>query len=391
MVCQKCRKEIPDDAAFCCYCGKSFVRKERRSKRRPGGTGCIKKRTDKTRKKPYEVRKNGEAIGSFETKEAAQKFLDKLNGKPQMANAINWTLDDVHEFWLNREYLELDADTKGSYDNAWKKFGKIKNLKMRDVNTETVQVIVDEAKDKKQSRSTQEKIRSVYSLLCQVAMEKDIIDRNYADFLRLGAQEAVQRDVFTPEEIDLVVKDAATCDTSKIIAILLYTGLRISELMQMPLDCVNMDRWFFRHGIKTEAGRERLVPILPTIQPFVRYFVGCATGPTLLSGYEGNQTVQNFRRRDYYPALERLGIRTPDRPMRPHSCRYTLATRSHSADVDDDSLRKIMGHADYNVTSDIYIQPDLDKLQAEFKKLDKDATERVAPKVAPKVAPNGKT
>lgn len=373
MICPKCKKTIPDDSVLCCYCGKVLIRRERRAHRRPNHAGCIRKRTDKPRSKPYEIRKNGKYIGSFETKEAAQKFLDKLNGKPRSVETINWTLDEVHEFWLSREYLELDKDTKGSYDNAWKKFEEIKNLKMRDVNTETVQPLIDAAKERGQSRSTQEKIRSVFSLLCQIAMEKDIIDRNYADFLRLSSQDKIQRDVFTPEEIQTVVKDAATCDTSKIIAILLYTGFRINELMTMPLDRVNTDRWFFRYGVKTDAGRERIVPILPTIQPFVRYFVDNASGSTLLSGYEGNQNGAHFRRRDYYPTLERLGIRTPDRPMKPHGCRYTLATRGHSANVDDDSLRKILGHADYNITSDVYIQPDLDKLEAEFKKVEKSA------------------
>lgn len=39
-------------------------------------------------------------------------------------------------------------------------------------------------------------------------------------------------------------------------------------------------------------------------------------------------------------------------------------------DIDDDSLAKIMGHADYDVTSSIYIQSDLGKLHSEMSKLE---------------------
>ena len=112
------------------------------------------------------------------------------------------------------------------------------------------------------------------------------------------------------------------------------------------------------------------MPIISTIRPFVQYFVDRATGDLFLSGYEGNLEGSNFRKRDYYPTLERLGIRTEERPMRPHSCRYTLATRGHSLGIDDDTLAKILGHADYDVTSGIYIQADLDKLHREMQKLE---------------------
>lgn len=369
MVCKKCRRDIPDDAALCCYCGKVYIRKTKRAKRRPAGTGSIRKLTDTRRRNPYRVEKNGVRLGDFPSMEAAQLFLDKINAKPRLADAINMTLDDIHKVWLEREYPRLTAKGQASYDSIWPKFEGIKDLRMRDIRTDTVQTLVDLEIEKGRSRSQQEKIRSMYSLLCQVAMELDIIDRNYATFLLLSKQEKIQRDVFTEKEILAVLEDAAACETSKIIAIFLFTGFRISELFEMPLESVDTAHWTFRGGEKTDAGMDRLVPIVAQIRPFVQYFCDRATGSMFLSGYEGNQKSSNFRKRDYYPTLERLGIRTEERKMKPHSCRYTLATRGHSLGIDDDTLRKILGHADYDVTSTIYIQGDLNKLHTEMAKV----------------------
>jgi integrase len=241
---------------------------------------------------------------------------------------------------------------------------------MRDITTTTIQPLADSEIAKGRSRSTQEKIRSIYSLLCQRAMELDIIDRNYAQFLSLSEQKTVKRDVFTEDEINLVLTDAAVNETSKIIAIFLYTGFRLQELLDMPMSGVDTQRWVFIGGEKTEAGKNRIVPILSVIRPLVQYFYERATGDLFLSGYDGNINRNSFRKRDYYPTLERLGIRTAQRRMNPHSCRYTLATRGHSLGIDNDTLSKILGHADFDVTSDIYIQADIGKLHQEMAKLD---------------------
>lgn len=92
---------------------------------------------------------------------------------------------------------KLTVKGKETYDLAWSKFESVKDTKMRDITTAAIQPLVDSKIAKGRSRSTQEKIRSMYSLLCRRAMELDIIDRNYAQLLSFSAQKTVKRDVFT--------------------------------------------------------------------------------------------------------------------------------------------------------------------------------------------------
>ena len=104
---------------------------------------------------------------------------------------------------------------------------------MRTLRTEDVQAIVDADVAKGCGRSTTDKIRILYSQLCQYAMRKDIIDRNYTQYLVPPRRQPVQRDTFTEDEILRICADAdAGNETSMIIIILIYTGYRINELLK---------------------------------------------------------------------------------------------------------------------------------------------------------------
>ena len=369
MLCPKCKKSIPDDAAICCYCGKRIAKVERKTRKRPNGAGSVYHLTGHERRaKPWGAAKGGVYIGSYATRAAAEAALDKFRDR-DISDSYNYTLDQIHSLWKAERYDAMTAKGKESYDLAWKLFEKIKNIKMKSIRAEDVQPLIDAQVEKGRSRSQCEKIRGMYSQLCKLAMREEIIDRNYATFLRLPSGSKPQRDVFTDQEIDLIKKDASTSETSKLILILIYTGLRINELLLLPKSGIDLKAQTITGGEKTEAGRDRIVPINKAIKDCVEYFYSRADGDLLISGYSGNKDAHNFRGREYYPTLERLGIRTAERRMNPHCCRYTFATRAVRAGVKPEALQKIMGHAKYDTTTDFYIQDDRVMLEEEMQKI----------------------
>ena len=73
---------------------------------------------------------------------------------------------------------------------------------------------------------------------------------------------------------------------------------------------------------KTDAGRNRIIPIRPEARDYFAHFAAIATGPLLLSGYSGQRVADNFRNREYYPLLKKLKIKKsplipPGTPMPP--------------------------------------------------------------------------
>ena len=82
-------------------------------------------------------------------------------------------------------------------------------------------------------------------------------------------------------------------------------------------------------------------------------------GTYLVSNTEGGRKdYHNFREREYYPLLERLGI--PKRTL--HTTRHTFASMAVKSDMRPEDLQKIMGHADYSVTANIYAHADEEEL-----------------------------
>ena len=66
----------------------------------------------------------------------------------------------------------------------------------------------------------------------------------------------------------------------------------------------------------------------------------------------------NYRKRDFYPLLDRLGISRKT----PHATRHTYASRAVKEVLAPEMLQKVFGHADYSTTANIYTHIDAQTL-----------------------------
>lgn len=69
-------------------------------------------------------------------------------------------------------------------------------------------------------------------------------------------------------------------------------------------------------------------------------------------------------RKHYYPALERLGLRS----LPPHRCRHTFTTLAmHGAK--NAAIQKLAGHTDYAFTANNYTHLEIENLREEIEKI----------------------
>lgn len=367
MLCVKCKETIDDDSIYCKWCGKKQVKTAApKALKRPNGTGTVYKLSGR-RRQPWVAAMEKEVIGYYPDKTSAMAALEAFSVKG-FCDGFNDTLEDVYERWKSSHFRDIDAKGREGYEMAWRRLEPIQNRKMRTIKVIDFQKIIDEAmtltkNPKPLSRSGKEKIKQLCSQLCKQAIQDEIINRNYGEFIKLDKQEKVEKEIFSKSDIEKLFGDYS--ETAKIICTLIYTGFRINELFGIKRTDVNLEGNYMTGGEKTEAGKNRIVPIHEKVRPFIEdwYDNGHTYLVTNASGCP--KDANNFRNREYYPLLEKLNI---DR-KNPHCTRHTFASLMSAAGVRPEVLQKIIGHANYSTTANIYIHNDINELQKAIKML----------------------
>lgn len=364
MTCKKCRKEILDGSRYCNYCGKKQTVEKAPVRRRSHGAGSVSK--DPRNRKQWRAYapadcygRNRIYIGSFYTKHEAQDALQEFinQDRPDLYNA---TFGEVFDLWTKDHFDEVSEGLKKAYTSMGKHLDGIRPLKMREIRTPKLQEVLDRESAYGSARLLKTMLTQVYNY----AMKNDIVKKNYAEYCKVKQKQGAGKRTFTKDEISLLW-DHTDDPTVRIILFMIYTGLRIGEMTSLLKENVFLDKGYIIAGEKTEAGRNRIIPLpseIPELKRFLTEWIGATKSETVLDGL----TVQTLRNH-FYATLDEVGI---DRDgLTPHSTRHTFATLSASAGITPENLQKIIGHADYSTTAEVYIHPDVEKLIDEMRKL----------------------
>ena len=350
MECIKCKKEIPDGAPYCCWCGKQQQAPQRKALKRANGTGTVYKLQGR-RTRPWVAAKGKAIIGYFDKKTTALEALARLQGR-SLDEIYNWTFKQVYEAWKDEHFRDIGVKGVESYERAYDVFEPLHGRKFRELRTADYQIVIDKYSDK--SHSLLSKFKQLATQMSQWGIRQELITTNFASFIKLPENIKKEKEIFTSEEIDKLEKDGS--QEAKIVLMLIYTGMRIGELFGLRAE--NVYETYVIGGEKTEAGRNRIIPIRSEGRKYFAEFKARAKGDLLISGYDGQKVIANFRKRDYYPLLERLKISKKT----PHATRHTFASWAVANNIKPELLQKMLGHADYSTTANIYEHFDIDQL-----------------------------
>jgi len=156
-------------------------------------------------------------------------------------------------------------------------------------------------------------------------------------------------------EVDALLRTAAEW-TSPIgmkanagLEILYATGLRISELLTLPVDSLSTDADILI--IKGKGGRERMVPLSNAAKTAaLRLRQGTPKPGRFL--FPGRDQRFAMTRQGFALLLKDVAVRAEIDPARvsPHVLRHSFATHLLSRGADLRSLQKLLGHADITTT-----------------------------------------
>lgn len=363
MICVKCDKEIPDDALFCPWCGKKQAATRMRRQKRPTGAGSIVKLKGR-RSRPYAAKmpaiyRDGKAlrvcIGYFATYREADDALRQAIVKTPKELA-GYTLEDLYNRFIAGNYFSnLSEGGQASHRGAWKYLDGQKAKLVTKLTKADFQDAVDAMKARGLKRETMAKVRNLSSLLCKEAMGLGLMTVNYGMLVQLPREERTEPQPFGTMQLKKLWKLYDQKDkAAAAVLVLCYTGMRPGELLGVDIDkhlfICDTGR-YFQTGSKTEAGRNRIIPIPKILEPVIDFLCAGRDSGVFVRTPEGKRwRLDNWRKRAFGPVADAIGAPWAT----PYTCRHTYSNLQKRRGTDPELMMEIMGHKDYSTTVERY-------------------------------------
>lgn len=330
----------------------------------PNGYGSVTKLSGR-RRNPYMARVTlgrddygmlvRKSIGYYRTRKEALAALAEYNRDPYDLSAAKVTFGDMYAQWIARYSQTVTPAVVAKYTYLYKICEPIADKPMSDLKLIQLQTLIDSV-DLKPTALNQ--LKSLLNLVFKYAIKLDVIQTNYAERIDTGKQPKTQNPhvPFLPDEITLLWQHADVF-AIKLALILIYSGMRAGELFAMRTEDVHLDDGYMIGGSKTDAGKNRIIPIHHKILPLIQSLYN-PDAPTLV--------YPSMTRNTYTPhfntALHQIGLDG----HRTHDCRHTFASLMDEAGANRSALKRIMGHAGGDVTDAVYIHKTVDNLKKEI-------------------------
>lgn len=409
--CPECELQVSDKALSCPHCGLPMkmesVKRRRSTKARmklPNGFGSITEMKHKKLRKPFKVRvcvgktPTGRPIlralkpeSTFKTYNEAYAALVEYNKNPYDLE-LDMTVQALYEKWTSEYFTNIKEASQRTITSAWAYCSSIYSMRAKDVRARHIKGCMEdgfriEVRGKKKGEKiyptadTKSRIKSMFNLMFDYAVEYEIVSVNYARTFDISDDIIVEKEknkvphiIFTEDEMDKLWDNVGNVKYVDWIIIQCYMGWRPQELAKLRLDEINLDEWYMQAGMKTDAGKQRIVPIHSKIKDLVtnNYNKALEIGSEYLFNDKGKThsgsytiTYDKYNVR-FRKVIGQLGL-NPDH--RPHDPRVTFATRCKKAGVDEYALKEMIGHNIKDITESVYTIRDVEWLREDLEKM----------------------
>lgn len=351
MLCRKCKKDLPDGSAFCCYCGAKQASAPRAARRGNGQGSAVKRGSTWTAiwtlgftAHDGKLCQKRKTKGGFKTKKEALAYA----ANPETNVTRIPTLSEYWGVYEKTDYLDLSRSKQTAFDIAWKKLSDLAHKEIGTITIGEIQAVVDK---KAPTYYPAKDMKTVLSHLYKRAVAEGTARTNLADFIRLPTLEEKEQEPFSEMELRKLWDAYGAGDHMVgFVLTMIYTGMMPGELLKLTKDSINFDtQQITGIGLKTKTRKENDI-VFPDM--LVAVLRDLCERTTSRKGRLVGMNKDKFYI-EYYAALERAGTR----PLKPYSCRHTTATALALGNIAPSVIQTVMRHAKFSTTQR-YIHPD---------------------------------
>lgn len=218
--------------------------------------------------------------------------------------------------------------------------------------------------------------RSLASLksLYLFALNEDEIDQTPVRNIKLEKAEKKLPQILTGKEVELLLEqpkstDMKGCRDKAMLEILYATGIRVSELIGLNVDDVNLAGSFIRcEG----GGKLRIIPLYPEAQQTLRDYIEDVRPKMIAVPAEQslfvNVSGERMSRQGFWKIIKYYQEKAQiDKDITPHTLRHSFAAHLLENGADLRSIQQMLGHSDISSTQ-VYTQLVKQNLKAVYNK-----------------------
>lgn len=275
------------------------------------------------------------------------------------------TFSNIWDIEYERLHIKKSESWRYSMAAAFQSLAPLHGIPINLIKTRELQNAFDLRSEKgKCGKSTLTNMLLVCRIIIKYAMKMDYIEKDYSQFINVTpvSEARGKRKPFTIEEIKILMKSES--NIAKKILIYIFTGARPIELIEMKRIDVHLNENYMIGGVKTSAGKERVIPIHPFIKPFIEHLFEQYDYPYLFTETCKKGEYTNYNK-EFKKYMEELQLNH----VEPYDTRYTFSTLAKICHVDTAAHKKIMGHICNNLTDDVYTHEPIEYLLKEITKI----------------------
>lgn len=253
----------------------------------------------------------------------------------------------------------LSANTVASYSKdleLFEKFIEKKNISLDQVSPNDIKDYLAELHAQKLKATSVGRKISCLKNFFRFLVDENIIRINPAQNISSPKREAKLPKFLSEEDILKLLNEAESdLRLSCMIEILYAAGLRVTELVSLPLIAIQREGESLKNYllVKGKGGKERIAPLnKAAIRKLIEYLKIKEESPWL---FPGHVKGKHLTRQAFHQMLKDLSIRAGLDPARvhPHVIRHSFATHLLNSGADLRVLQELLGHSDIS-TTEIY-------------------------------------